>query len=53
MPTGDVGEFGHVLDTLAGQITMQVQMAAGAQPLPVKPAEPTPSENPRLAELQR
>jgi hypothetical protein len=52
VPTGDVGEFGHVLDTLAGQITMQVQMAAGAQPLPVKPAEPTPSENPQLAELQ-
>ena len=52
VPTGDVGEFGHVLDTLAGQITMQVQMAAGAQPLPVRPAEPAPAANPRLAELQ-
>jgi hypothetical protein len=52
VPTGDIGEFGHVLDTLAGQITMQVQMAAGAQPLPVKPTEPPPSPNPRLAELQ-
>jgi hypothetical protein len=52
VPTGDVGEFGHVLDTLAGQITMQVQMAGGAQPLPVRQAASTPSENPRLAELQ-
>jgi len=52
VPTGDVQEFGHVLDTLAGQITMQVQMAAGAQPLPTKPVEPEPSTNPQLAELQ-
>jgi len=52
VPTGDIGEFGHVLDTLAGQITMQVQVAAGAQPLPVKPAEPPASANARLAELQ-
>ncbi|MCB1775158.1 MAG: VWA domain-containing protein, partial [Gammaproteobacteria bacterium] len=58
VPTGDVREFGHVLDTLAGQIAMQVQMAAASQPLPL-PAEvdrpetitPTPA-NPRLAELQ-
>ena len=52
VPTGDVREFGQVLDTLAGQITMQVQMAAGAQPLPPAPVEPEPSPNPRLAELQ-
>jgi hypothetical protein len=52
VPTGDVQEFGQVLDTLAGQITMQVQMAAGAQPLPPTPIEPEPSPNPRLAELQ-
>ena len=52
VPTGDVQEFGQVLDTLAGQITMQVQMAAGAQPLPPQPASPPPSENPRLAALQ-
>jgi hypothetical protein len=52
VPTGDVGEFGQVLDTLAGQITMQVQMAAGAQPLPAQPPPPTPSENPQLAALQ-
>lgn len=27
VPTGDVNQFGRVLDTLAGQITLQVQMA--------------------------
>ena len=53
VPTGDVGEFGQVLDTLAGQITMQVQMAAASQPLPAEPPPaPEPSENPQLAELQ-
>jgi serine/threonine-protein kinase PpkA len=52
VPTGDIDEFGQVLDTLAGQITMQVQMAAAAQPLPVAPAPPPPSDNPQLAELQ-
>jgi hypothetical protein len=52
VPTGDVQEFGQVLDTLAGQITMQVQVAAAAQPLPPAPVQPEPSPNPRLAELQ-
>lgn len=52
VPTGDVQEFGQVLDTLAGQITMQVQMAAASQPLPPQPVEPEPSANPQLAELQ-
>lgn len=60
VPTGDVNEFGHVLDTLAGQITMQVQMAAGAQPLAPEPQTaqaqaPTDDAavaNPQLAELQ-
>jgi hypothetical protein len=52
VPTGDITEFGQVLDTLAGQITMQVQIAGGAQPLPAAPPPPTPSENPRLADLQ-
>ena len=52
VPTGDINEFGQVLDTLAGQITMQVQIAAGAQPLPVAPPPPAAAENPRLAELQ-
>ena len=51
-PWGSTLEFGHVLDTLAGQITMQVQMAAAAQPLPALPVEPQPDTNPQLAELQ-
>ncbi len=50
VPTGDVDEFGHVLDTLAGQITMQVRMAGAGQPL--KPVEPAAGNNPQLAELQ-
>ena len=52
VPTGDLHEFGQVLDTLAGQITMQVQVAGAAQPLPAEPVSPEPSPNPRLAELQ-
>ena len=56
VPTGDVAEFGHVLDTLAGQIAMQVQMAAAAQPLPAATEVPesiTPATaNPQLADLQ-
>jgi hypothetical protein len=47
--TGDVQEFGRVLDALAGQITGQVRMASSnrAQPAPV-PA----SDNAQLAALQ-
>jgi hypothetical protein len=52
VPTGDVAEFGQVLDTLAGQITMQVQIAAGAQPLQPAPVTPPAEANPQLAELQ-
>lgn len=48
VPTGDVKEFGHVLDTLAGQITMQVQMAAASMPQPVVKK----STITQLAELQ-
>jgi serine/threonine-protein kinase PpkA len=49
VPTGDVQEFGRVLDTLAGQITGQVQMAAANK----QPPAPVPvSDNPQLAELQ-
>lgn len=53
VPTGDVKEFGQVLDTVAGQITMQVQVAAAGQ-RPQKPAErpPEPTANPQLAELK-
>ena len=49
VPTGDVEEFGGVLDALAGQITGQVKTASSnvAAPVPV-PA----SDNAQLAELQ-
>ena len=52
VPTGDVEEFGHVLDTLAGQITMQVQIAGASQPPPTQPTQPVQDENTQLAELQ-
>ena len=49
VPTGDVQEFGRVLDTLAGQITGQVQRASANK----QPPAPVPaSDNPQLAELQ-
>ncbi len=49
VPTGDVQEFGKVLDALAGQITEQVRIAAadGESPTPA----PT-SDNVQLASLQ-
>ena len=49
VPTGDVEEFGRVLDALADQIAGQVQMASTnyAAPAPV-----TASDNAQLAELQ-
>jgi serine/threonine-protein kinase PpkA len=47
--TGDVQEFGKVLDALAGQITGQVRMASASRAVPA----PIPvSENAQLAELQ-
>ena len=55
VPTGDVEEFGHALDTIAGQITLQVQVATTGRQRPDKPvvrSEPTPPDNPRLAELK-
>jgi hypothetical protein len=49
LPTGDVDEFGRVLDALAGQITGQVRMAATNQTAPA----PVPaSDDAQLAELQ-
>ena len=49
VPTGDVQEFGKVLDALAGQITGQVQTAATNKQMPA----PVPaSDNAQLAELQ-
>jgi serine/threonine-protein kinase PpkA len=49
VPTGDVQEFGKVLDALAGQITGQVRMASSGKTTPA----PVPaSDNAQLAELQ-
>ncbi|MGD2138678.1 MAG: VWA domain-containing protein, partial [Gammaproteobacteria bacterium] len=48
VPTGDVDEFGRVLDALAGQITGQVRTAAANRPAAEVPA----SDDPQLAELQ-
>lgn len=50
VPTGDVDEFGRVLDALAGQITGQVQMAATNRP-PEAPVEAA-SDDAQLAVLQ-
>ena len=47
--TGDVQEFGRVLDALAGQITGQVRMASSNRP---PPAPEPASDNAQLAELQ-
>ena len=49
VPTGDVEEFGKVLDALAGQITGQVRMASTNKQLPA--AAPA-TDNAQLAELQ-
>ncbi|MBT8128065.1 MAG: VWA domain-containing protein [Gammaproteobacteria bacterium] len=49
VPTGDVEKFGVALDTLAGQITEQVRLAATDQ----RPVAPVPtSTDTQLAELQ-
>ena len=50
VPTGDVKEFGTVLDSLAGQISAQVAQGVEAQPKPE--VEERNKENVRLAELQ-
>jgi hypothetical protein len=52
VPTGDVKAFGKVLDTLAGQITMQVRVAAAGQPPAPEPAAAPAQDDPQLAELQ-
>jgi serine/threonine-protein kinase PpkA len=49
VPTGDVQEFGKVLDSLATQISQQVQMASTNQQ---PPAPVAASDNAQLAELQ-
>ena len=47
VPTGDVNRFGRVLDTLAGQITMQVQMGGAA------PQAAQQTNDAQLAQLQQ
>jgi hypothetical protein len=49
VPTGNVQEFGKVLDALAGQITGQVQVASANKKLPAAAAA---TDNAQLAELQ-
>lgn len=51
VPTGNVEEFGTVLDSLAGQISTQVAQGLEAQPQSQASAEA--KENTRLSELQR
>ncbi len=49
VPTGNVEEFGAVLDSLAGQISAQVAQGLEEQP---QSAEAQAQQNPRLSELQ-
>ncbi len=57
VPTGDVVEFGYVLDALAAQITGQVKIAAQNKPMSVETAETavveTKPATPQLKELQK
>ena len=50
VPTGDVNRFGRVLDTVAGQITMQVQVAGASQGQPTAPV--VAADDAQLAALQ-
>ncbi len=52
VPTGNVEEFGAVLDSLAGQISAQVAQGVEVQPEPTKPDESDEEKNARLSELQ-
>jgi hypothetical protein len=53
VPTGDVQEFGLVLDTLAGQITSQVKAAAASvPPSPTRVASSSDNQGTQLAQLQ-
>lgn len=48
VPAGDIQEFGVVIDTLANQITSQLQQFNANQPLPAD----GPTKNARLSELR-
>ncbi len=50
VPTGDVVEFGYVLDALAAQITDQVKIAAQNTPMSVAASEP--AVKPKAATMQ-
>ena len=56
VPTGDVAEFGQVLDALAYQIAEQVKMAGTPEPITETAEAPEPTatskENPQLEALQ-
>jgi serine/threonine-protein kinase PpkA len=52
VPTGDVGEFGTVVDTLATQITEQVRLAGGGKAEPATTPAAAASGGAQLAELQ-
>jgi len=51
VPTGNVQEFGQVLDALAGQITNQVKLASSGQLQPTQ-AQAGAGDNSQLASLQ-
>jgi hypothetical protein len=52
VPTGDVGEFGTVVDTLAAQIAEQVRLAGGGKAAPVSTPVAATGGDAQLAELQ-
>jgi hypothetical protein len=53
VPTGDVAEFGTVVDALAGQIAEQVRLTGGGKAAPVTtPAAAATGGDAQLAELQ-
>jgi serine/threonine-protein kinase PpkA len=52
VPTGDVGEFGKVVDTLAVQIADQVRQAGGGKAAPAATPAAATANDAQLAELQ-
>jgi serine/threonine-protein kinase PpkA len=52
VPTGDVGEFGKVVNALAEQIADQVRQAGGGKSAPAAAPAAARADNAQLAELQ-
>jgi serine/threonine-protein kinase PpkA len=52
VPTGDVAEFGTVVDALASQIAEQVRLAGGGKAAPATPPAAAAGGDAQLAELQ-